>query len=68
MRKRYSTHVPVLSGTEAECAAAGFVHKTVSKAESIGALAPSLRSWGEWDTAADDPERPSAKKENKEYY
>lgn len=34
----------------------------LSKAESIGALAPSLRSRGEWDTAADDPERPSAKK------
>lgn len=40
----------------------------LSKAESIGTLAPSLRSRGEWDTAADDPERPSAKKENQEYY
>lgn len=39
--------VPALSDTGAESPAAGFVHKTVSKAGSCDALAPLQNSRGE---------------------
>lgn len=52
--------VPALCGTAAESPAAGFAHKTVSEAESRGALAPSQSGPGQRDTPVDEPRRPSA--------